>query len=271
MLIDMHLHTRRSKDSYLSFTDAVEEARKTGVDAICVTDHGRFTPEQELIEMMERYDAIIIGGAEFSTGIGHFLVYDVPSTEGWALERDLLLRRIRDLEQEVLRAPAMPFQRLESRLTKMLHIEINDLIRLVHLAGGVVVWAHPMDDWSQLRTWFNRFCEEQGVTDMRDFAVWLGENEETCWWLDMIRDLDGMEILNGAGKRRGVCNALARQLAEVFGKPGIAGSDAHHRRDVARVATRFDVAPARDVRIGDLLRSASPSVEILKPFPNGDR
>ena len=153
----------------------------------------------------------------------------------------------------------------------MLHIEISDLIRLVHLSGGVVVWAHPMDDWSQLRRWFNRFSEVHGTTDMLAFVDWLGENDETSGWPNMIRELDGIEILNGSGKRRGVCNALARQLAEVFGKPGIAGSDAHHRHDVARVATRFDVAPSMDLRIGDLLRTARPRVEILKPFPVGDR
>ncbi len=76
MLIDMHLHTRRSKDSSLSFTDAVEGAKLAGLDALCVTEHGRFTSEQEVAEMMERYDFIIFGGAEFNTTLGHFLVYD---------------------------------------------------------------------------------------------------------------------------------------------------------------------------------------------------
>jgi hypothetical protein len=267
----MHLHTRRSKDSSLSFTDAVEEAKRAGVDAICVTEHGRFTPEKEVIDMMERYDFIIFGGAEFSTKLGHFLVYDVPSTVGWSLERDLLLRRLKELEQEIRRSRSFPIQRLESRLTRMLDLEISDLIRLVHSAKGVVFWAHPMDDWSLMRQWFNTFSEHQGTTDMQEFARWLGENEETSWWPKMIKDLDGFEILNGSDKRRGVCNLLARQVAEAFGKPGIAGSDAHHRKAVARVATRFDVEPTRDLRIGDLLQTTSPKVEILRPFSVHER
>jgi len=271
VLIDMHLHTRRSKDSSLSFTDAVEEAKKAGVDAIWVTEHGRFTFEKEVIEMMERHDFIIVGGAEFTTRIGHFLVYDVPSTVGWSLERDLLLRRLKELEQEIQCSRSFPVQRLESRLTRMLDFEISDLIRLVHLAGGVVIWAHPMDDWSLMRQWYNRFSEDQGTSDMLEFARWLGENEETQWWPNVIKDLDGFEILNGSSKRRGVCNLLAKQVAEAFGKPGIAGSDAHRRDAVARVATRFDVEPARDLRIGDLLQTTSPSVEILKPFPIHER
>jgi predicted metal-dependent phosphoesterase TrpH len=267
VLIDMHLHTRRSRDSSLSFTDAVEEAKKLGVDAICVTDHGRFTPEQEVSEMMERYDFVIFGGAEFNTSIGHFLVYDVPSTVSWSLERDLLLGRLKALEQEIQGAPAVSIHRLDSRLTRLLDLEIGDLIRQVHGAGGVVVWAHPMDDWSLMRKWFNKFAEVQATTDMAEFARWLGENEETSWWPEMIKDLDGFEILNGSSKRRGVCNLLAEQAAGVFGKPGVAGSDAHSRSAVARVATRFDAEPARDTRIGDLLRAGCPKVEIFKPFP----
>ena len=267
----MHLHTRRSKDSNLSFTDAVEEAKRAGLDAICVTEHGRFTPEAELNEMMDRYDFIICGGAEFNTRLGHFLVYDVPSTVGWSLERDVLLERLRKLEQEILSARTHPIRRLESRLTRLLDFEIRDLIRQVHQAGGVVIWAHPMDDWSQLRQWYNRFTEDEGTPDMREFGRWLGENEETCWWPAMIQDLDGFEILNGSSKRRGVCNLLATQLAETFSKPGVAGSDAHSREAVARVATRFEGEPAGDLRIGHLLRTDSPRVEVLKPFSIRER
>lgn len=267
MLIDMHLHTRRSKDSSLSFTDAVEEAKKAGLDAICVTDHGRFTPESELNEMMERYDFAIVGGAEFNTALGHFLVYDVPSTVGWSLERDVLLKRLKALEQEIRSAPSMPVQRLDGRVGRLLDFEIGDLVRQVHLARGVIVWAHPMDHWSPMRKWFNKFSEEHGTADVPEFARWLGENEATSWWPEIIRDLDGFEIVNGSSKRRGVSNLLAAQVAEVFGKPGTAGSDAHERDAVARVATRFDAAPCSHVRIGDLLRAGCPQVEILKPFP----
>ena len=271
MLIDMHLHTRRSRDSTLSFTDAVVEAKQAGLDAICVTEHGRFTVEHEVAEMAKRFDFLIIGGAEFTTRIGHFLVYDVPSTVGWSLERDLLLKRLRKLEEEIQSSRSYPVHRLDSRLTRLLDFEISDLIRQVHQAGGVVIWAHPMDDWSVLRQWYNTFSEQHGTTEMREFARWLGENEETCWWPAMMQELDGFEILNGSSKRRGVCNLLAAQIAEVFGKPGTAGSDAHERDAVARVATRFDADPARDLSIGCLLRTATPRAEVLKPFPIRER
>ncbi|MDQ3827386.1 MAG: PHP domain-containing protein [Actinomycetota bacterium] len=267
MLVDMHLHTRRSKDSVLSFPDAVEEAQKAGVDAICVTDHGRFTSEGEVAEMMERSDFLIFGGAELNTALGHVLVYDVPSTVSWSLQRDLLLRRLRSLEQEIQGSPSMPLPRLESRLTHIMDLEIGDLVRNVHLAGGVVVWAHPMDHWSPLRRWFNKFADEHGTTDMPEFVRWLGENEATSWWPDVIRDLDGIEVLNGSSKRRGVCNLLAKQLAEVLGKPSTGGSDAHERAAVARAATLFDAEPEREMRIGDLIRTANPQAMTLKPIP----
>lgn len=271
MLIDMHLHTRRSKDSLLSFTDAVTEAKKVGVDAICVTEHGRFTSEEEVNEMMERCDFVIFGGAEFNTGIGHFLVYDVPSTVGWSLDRELLLTRLKSLEHEIMAASATPIHRLDSRLTRMMDFEIRDLIRLVHAAGGAITWAHPMDDWSLLRKWFNKFSEDEGTTDMAEFARWLGENDETSWWPEMIEDLDGFEILNGSAKRRGVCNLLAEQAAVAFGKPGTAGSDAHSRSAVARVATRFDGELTRNTRIGDLIKAGNPRTTIFQPVPVRER
>ena len=128
-----------------------------------------------------------------------------------------------------------------------------------------------MDDWSLMRKWFNKFSEDEATTDMVEFARWLGENEETSWWPEMIKDLDGFEILNGSSKRRGVCNLLAEQAAEAFGKPGIAGSDAHSRSAVARVATRFEGELTRASRIGDLIRCGKPQTTIRQPVPIRER
>lgn len=218
--------------------------------------------------MMERYEFLIFGGAEFNTALGHFLVYDVPSTVGWSLERDLLLKRLSALEREINSSPSMPLQRLESRLTRVMDLEIGYLVREVHLAGGAIVWAHPMDHWSPLRKWFNKFADEHGTTDLPEFVRWLGENEATCWWPDTISGLDGIEVLNGSSKRRGVCNLLAQQLAAVVGKPGTGGSDAHERAAVARAATQFEAEPASGLRIGELLRTGNPRATALKPVPS---
>lgn len=87
----------------------------------------------------------------------------------------------------------------------------------------------------------------------------------------MIQELDGIAILNDSGKRRDACNMLAKQIAEAFGKPGIAGSDAHRRQAVASVTTRTGAEPTRDMRIGDLLQTGRSSVEILKPSSVSER
>lgn len=267
----MHVHTRRSPDSRLSFTDAVEGAKKAGLDAICITEHDRFTSEKEVAEMMERYGFIIFGGAEFNTKLGHFLVYDVPSEVGWTLERDLLLDRLQAFEREIRESPMLPLHRLQSRLSRLLDLEISDLIRQVHLAKGLVFWAHPMDDYSALRAWFNKFTEDEGTTDMSEFARWLRGNDELNWMTNTIAKLDGFEILNGSRNERGVCNLLARQVAEAFEKPGIAGSDAHHRYAVGRVATRFDVDTSSSLKIADLVQTMRTSVEVCKPFSVNER
>lgn len=116
----------------------MEEARNAGVDAIRITDHGRFTLKQEVPDVMERFDFIVFRGAEFNTGFGIFLVYDVPSTGGWSLERDLLLKRLTALKHEIRGSRSFPVQRLETRLTRMVNLEMSDLIRQVHLATGRV-------------------------------------------------------------------------------------------------------------------------------------
>ena len=217
--------------------------------------------------MMERYEFVIFGGAEFNTSIGHFLVYDVPSTVGWSLDRELLLKRLTALEGEIRNSPAIPIHRLDSRLTRMMDLEIRDLVRLVHAAGGAVVWAHPMDDWSLLRKWFNKFSEDEGTTDMAAFAGWLGENDATIWWPDMIRDprwlRDSQRLRQAPGRLQPAGRASRCRVWETrhcwqrcaLARGRRAGSDQIRRR------------AARDMRIGELMRTANPTAIVLKPVP----
>lgn len=50
--------------------------------------------------------------------------------------------------------------------------------------------------------------------------------------------VDAIEILNGGNNERE--NRLAREVARVLGKPGVAGSDAHRTPDVGRCVTVFE-------------------------------
>jgi hypothetical protein len=50
--------------------------------------------------------------------------------------------------------------------------------------------------------------------------------------------VDAIEVLNGGCIERE--NALAQEVAQVLGKPGVAGSDAHMPMEVGRYATVFE-------------------------------
>ena len=76
MIIDIHTHTfPNSDDSVLSIEELIGEAKRVGLDGICVTDHDRFWPNHELEKLSKIHDFLIIPGCELTTDEGHMLVY----------------------------------------------------------------------------------------------------------------------------------------------------------------------------------------------------
>jgi predicted metal-dependent phosphoesterase TrpH len=266
MLIDMHLHTRRSWDSGLSIDQAVEVSKAAGLDAICLTEHDTFTSEDEIQELTDRLNLPLFGGAEFTMPIGHFLVYDIYSDFAFILDREYTLLRMRKLEQELQRMPVLTGQKVSSALKKPAIPQTGDFIRQVHAAGGLVFWAHPMDDYSELRRYFNRFVEEHGTTEINEFVLWLSNCDELHWLWSILNDLDGFELFNGLHNERGLCNSLTARLADVLKKPGTAGSDAHSAWQGGTVAANFEAEWMPGMRIGDLFKISTPRVQILRPL-----
>ena len=103
-------------------------------------------------------------------------------------------------------------------------IPLETLCRTVHEAGGVLFSAHPF----HLTGGWNLY------TALQD----RGMNLETDWdRLAVLRDLDGIEVINGNVSDEN--NAKAQELADRLKIGGIGGSDAHSPERVARAATRF--------------------------------
>lgn len=77
MIIDMHVHTSRgSADSNLSPLELVKEARRVGLDGVCLTEHsgpwdkfeyGRFASEHE--------DLLLVPAMEVESEMGHITVF----------------------------------------------------------------------------------------------------------------------------------------------------------------------------------------------------
>ncbi len=84
MFIDMHVHSKQSDDAggtvegYLKWINVL---RKKGyrVDGIALTEHRGFDLEVDYTPLAERYEAVVLKGAEIETDMGHVLVYGVTA------------------------------------------------------------------------------------------------------------------------------------------------------------------------------------------------
>ena len=78
MLIDLHSHTwPRSHDSIISPDDLVDRAKKTGLDAVCLTEHDALWDEAAVRDLSERHNFLVLPGVEISTDDGHILSYGI--------------------------------------------------------------------------------------------------------------------------------------------------------------------------------------------------
>ncbi|MBI4202160.1 MAG: PHP domain-containing protein [Chloroflexi bacterium] len=107
MLIDLHTHTYpTSDDSFLSPDQMVTEAKRLGLDGVCLTDHDGFWKPGDVEALSKRHNFPIFPGCEVTTEEGHLLVFG--------------------LERYIFGMHRAAFVQ-----------------RLVDKAGGVIIVAHP--------------------------------------------------------------------------------------------------------------------------------
>lgn len=76
MLIDLHCHTLpRSACSSLTITDLIEGARRAGLDGVCLTEHDRLWPEDEVRAVSRASGLVVLRAMEVTTEVGHVLVF----------------------------------------------------------------------------------------------------------------------------------------------------------------------------------------------------
>ena len=117
MKFDLHIHSAHSPDSRSSVEDIIHKALKAGLQGISITDHNSFKGSEEAMRA-GRSDIMIIPGAEYSTDMGHLLVYFLrQGLEELNLPKDAAdCYRWRDIvsgarEQDALVFIAHPFKR----------------------------------------------------------------------------------------------------------------------------------------------------------------
>jgi hypothetical protein len=83
MLIDLHCHSLpRSQCSALRPEELVDLARDRGLEGICLTEHDRFWPADELAALRERTGFLVLRGIELTTEMGHVLGFGLPADAG---------------------------------------------------------------------------------------------------------------------------------------------------------------------------------------------
>ena len=76
LIIDIHTHTYPTSDDSLLLPDQlVEEAKRIGLDGICITDHDGFWNPDDILELSKRHDFLVLPGCEVTCEEGHLLVY----------------------------------------------------------------------------------------------------------------------------------------------------------------------------------------------------
>lgn len=118
-------------------------------------------------------------------------------------------------------------------------ISLPDLVWYVHEVGGMVFVAHPfhLTGGPSLSLRFR----DQGLTLSEDWGR-----------VDILRELDGVETLNGQVAAE--ANARACELAGGLAVPGIGGSDAHAPDMVGTAATEFPSRIESDADLVEALR-----------------
>jgi predicted metal-dependent phosphoesterase TrpH len=98
MIIDLHVHTApASPCSSVSAGDLIEEAKRIGLDGICLTDHNYVWDRGEVEKLRENHDFLILIGNEITTDQGDVLVF--------GFEKDVQgIIELKELRKEVLAA-----------------------------------------------------------------------------------------------------------------------------------------------------------------------
>lgn len=70
--LDLHVHTRLSRDSTITLDEAVEEAKAKGLHGLALTEHGRPSKVKGFLK-----GVLIIPGLEEATPLGHILILGI--------------------------------------------------------------------------------------------------------------------------------------------------------------------------------------------------
>jgi predicted metal-dependent phosphoesterase TrpH len=130
---DLHVHTRIS-DGFFAPEEAVEQARKAGIAAICITDHDSITGVEGALWAGQRWGVEAIPGVELSSQFEdkelHIIGYYIDWRKEWFRDRLLKLQEDRR-------------ERVKKMVDKLNELGVKISYNLViSLDGGVIGRPH---------------------------------------------------------------------------------------------------------------------------------
>jgi predicted metal-dependent phosphoesterase TrpH len=93
-LIDLHCHTLPlSTCSQLRPEDLIDAARERGLDGICLTEHDRWWPRDEIESLRKRTGFLVLSAVELTTDLGHILAFGLPEAASSAIGAEVAAGR----------------------------------------------------------------------------------------------------------------------------------------------------------------------------------
>lgn len=105
MIIDLHTHTRPySEDSDLDPQELIQQAKRSGLDGICFTEHDLFWKEEDIARFSRENDFPIFPGVEINTEDGHFLVFGLRKYEFGMHHTEFVRRQVDKVDGAIILA-----------------------------------------------------------------------------------------------------------------------------------------------------------------------
>ena len=184
MIIDLHTHTKPlSDDSYLEPEELIQHAKRTGLDAICLTEHDWFWNKDALAKLSREHDFLVLPGVEMNTEEGHMLVFGLEEYS-FGMHRTIYMKQAvdevggvmilvhpyrrqfyqhNDIGEAVERYYQKPFfhlldaiEVLNGRATERQNQFSQELCRRLDLKGIGGSDAHQLSDIPTCATYFER-------------------------------------------------------------------------------------------------------------------